>query len=66
MIKRVLFTTILAAQFVAFSATLLRTDDPLPCPDCDPAPLPPAVVMLTDDPLPCPDCDPAPLPPAMA
>src|SRR6266699_133386 len=44
----------------------MRTDDPSPCPDCDPnsgnGPPPSKLSgladMRTDDPYPCPDCDP--------
>jgi hypothetical protein len=65
MFKRVLFTSILAAQFFAISAmprtAVNRTDDPVPCPDCDagagPLSLASGVISRTDDPVPCPDCD---------
>ena len=56
MIKRVLFTSILAAQFVAFSA-VARTDDPVPCGDCDTPFGLASAVKLADDPVPCGDCD---------
>jgi hypothetical protein len=67
MIKRVLFTTVLAAQFLAISAVKntsvqaqptvsadMRADDPYPCPECD-ANTP--AVARADDPYPCPECD---------
>ncbi len=34
MIKLAMLTSILAAQFLTFS--IMRADDPQPCPDCDP------------------------------
>ena len=86
MIRRLLFSSIVATQFIAFSATgrddafraqdfgsgiasgpsvaVLRADDPLPCPDCDPPDGNPPLMLASlsglraDDPLPCPDCDP--------
>src|SRR6266853_2103899 len=79
MFKRVVFATVLAAGLFAISAAQrtdsgngpiarladMRTDDPYPCPDCDPnsgnGPTdPPSKLtgMRTDDPYPCPDCDP--------
>jgi hypothetical protein len=84
MIKRLLFSSIVATQFIAFSATgrddafraqdfgsgiasgpsvaVLRADDPLPCPECDPPdggpPVTLASLLRADDPLPCPECDP--------
>ena len=69
MIKRVLFTLVLAAQFLAISAVkninlqaqptfaVLRADDPTPCPDCDASSGPPLAMLRADDPTPCPDCD---------
>jgi len=58
MIKRVLFTSIFAAQFLTLCA--MRADDPQPCPDCDPGAGqgPELALMRADDPQPCPDCDP--------
>jgi hypothetical protein len=63
MTRRILFTSILAAQFAMFCATPTPTklaDDPFPCGDCDassgPAQLA-SVVKLSDDPFPCGDCD---------
>jgi hypothetical protein len=89
MIRRLLFSSIVATQFIALCATarddafrgqefssghslsaaVLRTDDPYPCPDCDPPDGPPPVRlasisgMRADDPYPCPDCDPPDGPP---
>ena len=70
MIKRVMFTTVLAAQFLAISAVKnttvqvqpkisadMRTDDPSPCPDCDASSGPNLAELRADDPSPCPDCD---------
>ena len=61
MSKRLLFASILAVQFFAISATN-RTDDPLPCPDCNLGTGPllaqtQSAEMRADDPLPCPDCN---------
>jgi hypothetical protein len=65
MIKRVLFTSLFAAQFLAISAMTsinlqaeatsvdTNTCDPIPCPDCC---KPPAVLAQPCDPIPCPDC----------
>jgi hypothetical protein len=76
MFKRVLCTTMLAAGFFVITAdsgnaptdmsgTLagMTTDDPFPCPECDPndgngPPPPPKMALMTDDPFPCPECDP--------
>ncbi len=57
-IKRILYTSILAAQFLTIGA--LRADDPFPCPDCDPGSGqgPELALLRADDPFPCPDCDP--------
>jgi len=68
MIKRVMFTTVLAAQFLAISAVGntvivrsavsadMRADDPSPCPECD-ACTPAVAIAVADDPSPCPECD---------
>jgi len=61
MFKRLLLASIMAVQFLAIS-TANRTDDPLPCPDCDLGSGPlvaqaHSADSRTDDPLPCPDCD---------
>ena len=71
MIKRVLFTSVLAAQFLAISAVKnigiqvqsaatssdKRADDPSPCPDCDASSGPNVAELRADDPAPCPECD---------
>jgi positive regulator of sigma E activity len=73
MTKRMLLTSILAAQFLALPAVKnikdqarpqfsadMRADDPTPCPDCDASAGPGTgnlAVLRTDDPTPCPDCD---------
>jgi hypothetical protein len=88
MIRRLLFSSIIATQFIAFSAigrddafrgqdfgsgnglsvALLRTDEPVPCPECDPPDGPPLTlvslsVLRADEPVPCPECDPPDGPP---
>ena len=49
------------------SATVLRAEDPVPCPECDPTDPgggPPELysvklaLLLGEDPVPCPECDP--------
>jgi hypothetical protein len=61
MVKRVVVSAVFAAGLFAISAGQ-RTDDPYPCPDCDPNSGNGPIVRLadtrTDDPYPCPDCDP--------
>ena len=69
MVKRVLFTSVLAAQFFAISAVkningqdkptvaVMRADDPTPCPGCDGTAGPPLALSRADDPTPCPGCD---------
>src|SRR3982074_13667 len=70
MVKRMLFTSILTAQFLAFPAVRniniharpvvsadMRTDDPTPCPECDASAGPLLAQLRTDDPTPCPECD---------
>jgi hypothetical protein len=82
MIKRVLFTMVLAAQFLAISAVkninvqtqpttsvdMIATDDPAPCPGCPcgAGGPPPPQVMRADDPAPCPTCDASSGPPTLA
>jgi len=69
MIKRVLFTMVLAALFVGISAAKnisvleqpaisadMRADDPAPCPDCCASAGPGLAELRADDPAPCPDC----------
>jgi hypothetical protein len=86
MIRRLLFTSIVATQFLAFSAVVrddafrgsdlsagngrgsltpvLRAEDPVPCPECDPPDGPPGLsVLRAEDPVPCPECDPPNAPP---
>src|SRR5258705_211883 len=88
MIRRFLFSSIVAAQFIAFSAigrdnavrdrdfssgdglsvAVLRAEDPVPCPECDPPDGPPLTLvslsaMRAEDPVPCPECDPPDGPP---
>ena len=59
MLKRVVFTIILAAGTFAVTAAQ-RADDPYPCPECGPdsgnGPI--ARLALADDPYPCPECGP--------
>jgi hypothetical protein len=70
MIKRILFTSVLAAQFLAISAVKninvqarpmasadMRADDPPPCPECDASSGPNLAELRADDPAPCPECD---------
>ena len=60
MIKRLVFTSIIAAQFLIISAVKnvdtqkqptfsadKRADDPPPCPDCDAGSGPPPLAVLT-------------------
>src|SRR5580704_13023280 len=61
-LKKVLFTSILAVQFLAMQSAhgkiVTRTDDPFPCGTCDQGPsLAQAVMKVTDDPFPCGTCD---------
>jgi len=63
--RKVLFTSILAAQFLAMQSAygkiVTHTDDPFPCGNCDesqgPAQLTSAAMKLNDDPFPCGNCD---------
>src|SRR6266513_2229251 len=56
MIKRLLFSSIVATQFFAFSA--IGRVDASRCPDLSSGSPHNALVARAEDPLPCPDCDP--------
>ncbi len=88
MMRRLLFSSIIATQFIALSAlgrddafrgqdfrsghslsvAVLRTDEPVPCTECDPPDGPPLTLaslsgMRADEPVPCTECDPPDGPP---